>query len=371
MRRCGLFHTRGAPLSRRGARESDGEGGTALRTVARRAAAGREGTCHGQFHHAHRRRDHRGGFARDADAGRRRYRAGEPRRRDHGRRRSARCCPTSTSRIRAPAARCSRASRCSSRSRCCSTSRRACRSPRCGSSGSGRCCSCATDCIRSSTASRCHRGIWHSLIAGLACGFATAIVFYYVLEPPGRRRLARRRLPVHRLLTHLMLDEIYSVDVMGNHIKKSFGTALKLIDLRNPAASAAMAVAAVALLFLVAADRARSSTASPRARCGRGCTSACCRRIPGSASSDERGSRCAAAPGRAPPQTTGSLPAAAAATPARRRRLEPARPDGASPHAGAAFLPVRRDRSRPDRRSATRPAWRGDVRELVRGRRAR
>jgi hypothetical protein len=44
-------------------------------------------------------------------------------------------------------------------------------------------------------------------------------------------------------LTHLVLDEIYSVDVMDVHIKKSFGTALKLVDTRNPAASSAMVVA--------------------------------------------------------------------------------------------------------------------------------
>jgi len=43
---------------------------------------------------------------------------------------------------------------------------------------------------------------------------------------------------------------MYSVDVLGNHIKRSFGTAFKPIDMRNPAGSVAMAVAAVALLFL-------------------------------------------------------------------------------------------------------------------------
>ncbi len=95
-----------------------------------------------------------------------------------------------------------------------------------------------------------HRGIWHSWIAGLASAFATVIVFYYVFDrPDGVAWLAGGFLLIG-FLTHLILDEIYSVDVLGNYIKRSFGTAFKPFDKRNPAGSAAMAAAAVALLFL-------------------------------------------------------------------------------------------------------------------------
>jgi membrane-bound metal-dependent hydrolase YbcI (DUF457 family) len=95
-----------------------------------------------------------------------------------------------------------------------------------------------------------HRGIWHSIIAGVVCSFAAAIVFYYALgRPDGVAWLAAGFLFVG-YLTHLILDEIYSVDVMGTHIKKSFGTALKFIDARHPAATSAMVVAG-ALLFLI------------------------------------------------------------------------------------------------------------------------
>jgi hypothetical protein len=52
-------------------------------------------------------------------------------------------------------------------------------------------------------------------------------------------------------LTHLILDELYSVDVMDTRLKASFGTALKLIDPRHPGATAAMAVATV-IAFLLA-----------------------------------------------------------------------------------------------------------------------
>lgn len=95
-----------------------------------------------------------------------------------------------------------------------------------------------------------HRGVWHSWVAGLASSFAAVIIFYYVFDrPDGVAWLAGGFLFIG-FLTHLILDEIYSVDVLGNHIKKSFGTAFKPFDWRNPAGSAAMAVAAVALLFV-------------------------------------------------------------------------------------------------------------------------
>jgi hypothetical protein len=95
-----------------------------------------------------------------------------------------------------------------------------------------------------------HRGVWHSITAGIVCAFATAIVFYYALgRPDGVAWLAGGFLLVG-YLTHLILDEIYSVDVMGTYIKKSFGTAFKLIDTRYPTAATAMAVAGV-LLFLI------------------------------------------------------------------------------------------------------------------------
>ncbi len=95
-----------------------------------------------------------------------------------------------------------------------------------------------------------HRGVWHSWIAGLASAFAAVLMFYYVFDrPDGVAWLAGGFLFIG-FLTHLILDEIYSVDVLGNHIKKSFGTAFKPYDWRNPWGSAAMAAAAVAMLFV-------------------------------------------------------------------------------------------------------------------------
>lgn len=93
-----------------------------------------------------------------------------------------------------------------------------------------------------------HRGIWHSLLAGAFCSVATAIVFYRLLgKPEGVAWLAAGFMFIG-YVTHLVLDEMYSVDVMDTRIKASFGTALKLFDRRYVASSLAMAAATAAAI---------------------------------------------------------------------------------------------------------------------------
>ena len=76
------------------------------------------------------------------------------------------------------------------------------------------------------------------------------IIFYYVFDRhEGVAWLAGGFLFIG-YLTHLILDEIYSVDVLGNRIKRSFGTAFKLFDRRNMTGSALMGATALGLLFL-------------------------------------------------------------------------------------------------------------------------
>ena len=94
-----------------------------------------------------------------------------------------------------------------------------------------------------------HRGIWHSLLAGAFCSVLTAIVFFRFLgRPDGVAWLAGGFMMIG-YLTHLILDEIYSVDVMDVRIKSSFGTAVKLFDTRYITASLAMAAAMAAAVY--------------------------------------------------------------------------------------------------------------------------
>ncbi len=95
-----------------------------------------------------------------------------------------------------------------------------------------------------------HRGIWHSLLAMVFCAFVTAWVYKALLgRNEGVAWLAAGFMAIG-YLTHLILDEIYSVDVMDTRIKASFGTALKPFDFKHPGHSAAMAIATV-LAFLL------------------------------------------------------------------------------------------------------------------------
>jgi hypothetical protein len=96
-----------------------------------------------------------------------------------------------------------------------------------------------------------HRGIWHSIPAGLFCAALTAIVFANVMDRHAGVAWLAGGFMFIGYLVHLTLDEIYSVDVMDTRVKASFGTALKLFDRRYPYASASM-VAALALAVWLA-----------------------------------------------------------------------------------------------------------------------
>jgi hypothetical protein len=54
-------------------------------------------------------------------------------------------------------------------------------------------------------------------------------------------------------LIHLLLDEIYSVDLRNTRIKSSFGTAMKLADFKNSSATLIMFIAIIALSFIAPA----------------------------------------------------------------------------------------------------------------------
>lgn len=71
-----------------------------------------------------------------------------------------------------------------------------------------------------------HRGMWHSIPAALIAGLA---VFWIGLTPDLGIRIFKSWAVVIGFLSHLLLDEVYSVDLNGRRlrVKRSFGTALK------------------------------------------------------------------------------------------------------------------------------------------------
>jgi len=96
-----------------------------------------------------------------------------------------------------------------------------------------------------------HRGVFHSILAGLIFGLGLTAFVSNVLDGAPLISWLVGSFVFLGFLTHLVLDEIYSVDVVGLRLKHSFGTALKLGDYHNLWRSGLMILAAI-LLYLVA-----------------------------------------------------------------------------------------------------------------------
>lgn len=92
-----------------------------------------------------------------------------------------------------------------------------------------------------------HRGIWHSLLAALFAALAAVNLLHWLLGQAAPVAWVGGLMVGIGYLTHLTLDELFGVDLFGVRTKRSFGTALKPLSLRDPRSSLAMA-AAVALL---------------------------------------------------------------------------------------------------------------------------
>ncbi|HMP79466.1 MAG TPA: metal-dependent hydrolase [Pirellulaceae bacterium] len=69
-----------------------------------------------------------------------------------------------------------------------------------------------------------HRGMWHSIPAALIAGLIT---FLFGMSTDLGIRIFKSWSVVLGFMSHLMLDEVYSVDWRGQRIKKSLGTAMK------------------------------------------------------------------------------------------------------------------------------------------------
>jgi hypothetical protein len=95
-----------------------------------------------------------------------------------------------------------------------------------------------------------HRGIFHSIPMGLLFGQLTTLAFYYMLHISITTSLISGFFIFFGFMTHLLLDEIFSVNALGLHIKKSFGTALKVYDRDNHMGSMVL-YALVAILFFI------------------------------------------------------------------------------------------------------------------------
>ncbi|TFH84921.1 hypothetical protein EQG41_19945 [Billgrantia azerbaijanica] len=93
-----------------------------------------------------------------------------------------------------------------------------------------------------------HRGLWHSLLAAALCGLGGAALSHRLFAQPAHLAWAHGVALALGFVIHLLLDELFSVDLTGARLKRSFGTALKPFDWRSPGNSLVMLLAAANLL---------------------------------------------------------------------------------------------------------------------------
>lgn len=78
-----------------------------------------------------------------------------------------------------------------------------------------------------------HRGVIHSIASATLFCFLTAILSYHIFGKAPFISWLIASFVFLGFILHLLLDEIYSVDFMGRRLKRSFGTALKLVDTKE------------------------------------------------------------------------------------------------------------------------------------------
>jgi hypothetical protein len=90
-----------------------------------------------------------------------------------------------------------------------------------------------------------HRGAYHSCLAGVFTALTVAWMSWRYVGLSADFSWGLGGMTLLGFLTHLVLDECYSVNISGVRIKKSFGTALKLFSIRAWWASAVFAAGSV------------------------------------------------------------------------------------------------------------------------------
>lgn len=95
-----------------------------------------------------------------------------------------------------------------------------------------------------------HRGIFHSLLTAIFFCLLTVCISCYLLRWDNLHSWLSGLFIGFGFIVHLLLDEVYSVDLSNRRIKKSFGTALKLYSYNNLTTSGLMAVCTLGLVWI-------------------------------------------------------------------------------------------------------------------------
>lgn len=94
-----------------------------------------------------------------------------------------------------------------------------------------------------------HRGVFHSLLAALFFGLCMTSICYHVGNLGKFISWMAGAFIILGYCIHLLLDEIYSVNLLGLTIKRSFGTAIKPISITYYKATIVLLLATLAVYY--------------------------------------------------------------------------------------------------------------------------
>lgn len=94
-----------------------------------------------------------------------------------------------------------------------------------------------------------HRGVFHSIVAAVFFAGLTASVVSHCFGSDTQIAWLSGSFLFMGYLVHLILDEVYSVDLLNRRVKRSFGSALKIVPLKRVWPSLALSVATFAVLM--------------------------------------------------------------------------------------------------------------------------
>ena len=95
-----------------------------------------------------------------------------------------------------------------------------------------------------------HRGVFHSVLAAVFFALLMTCISYHFLHWDVLNAWLNGVFIALGFIVHLLLDELYSVDLSNARMKNSFGTALKLFSHNNLTASALMAILTMMLYWM-------------------------------------------------------------------------------------------------------------------------
>jgi LexA-binding, inner membrane-associated putative hydrolase len=95
-----------------------------------------------------------------------------------------------------------------------------------------------------------HRGVFHSILAAVFFALLMTCISYHFLHWNVLQAWLNGLFIALGFIVHLLLDELFSVDLFNARMKNSFGTALKLFSHSNMTASALMTIFTMMLFWM-------------------------------------------------------------------------------------------------------------------------